>query len=173
MLGGEPMGGTKKIYFAFVIAILLHGCATYNPIPEGYTGPVATIADSGFAESNAKAQIFALMEIDGNKIQNSFGASAAASQNQGFRLTTRFVSRPIPARPMKVKLTGSHTTAAPIHALFSQASGSFFSVDGIVDFTPAPGGNYVVKGDLKKEGSSVWIEDTVTKQAVTQKVLGN
>lgn len=155
-----------------VIALLLHGCATYKPVPEGYTGKVAVIADSGFTEGGTKAQIFALMEVDGNAIQNSFGASAGASQNQGFALRTRFVSRPVPATPMKVKIKGSHATGAPIHAIFSQAAGTFFSVVGVVDFTPAPGGSYIVKGQLRKEGSSVWIEDNATGKPVTQKITG-
>ncbi|HTE14881.1 MAG TPA: hypothetical protein VK642_07365 [Burkholderiales bacterium] len=165
------MSGTMRVWLAIVIAMFLHGCATYQPIPEGYTGPVALVADSGVPESGTRARIFALMEIDGNKITNAFSASANASQGQGFRLTTKFVSRPLPARPMKVKLLASHTTAAPIHALFSQAAGNFFSVEGVVDFVPEPGGEYVVKGDLKKDGSSVWIEDIRTKQPVTQKIV--
>ncbi len=74
---------------------------------------------------------------------------------------------------MKVKLRGSHATAAPIHAIFSQASGSFYSVEGVTDFTPVPGGNYVVKGELNKDGSSVWIEDVGTHRPVTQKVSSN
>jgi hypothetical protein len=155
-----------------LFVIFLTSCATYKPVPEGYSGPVATISDSGFAESGAKAQLFVLLEVDENRIQNSIGASAGASSGQGFALTTRVVSRQVPAKPMKLKLKGTHTTAAPIHAIVSQAAGTFFSVEGTVDFTPAPGGNYVVKGELKKEGSSVWIEDAVTSQPVTQKITG-
>jgi hypothetical protein len=45
-------------------------------------------------------------------------------------------------------------------------------VDGVVDFNPTPEGIYVVKGELKKEGSSVWIEDVKTGQIVTEKVVG-
>lgn len=162
----------RNVWIAAVIAISSYGCATYKPVPEGYTGPVANIADSGFAESRAKAQIFAVIEIDGNKVVNSFSASANASYGQGFALTTQFVSRAVPARPMKLKIRGSHTTGAPIHALFSQAAGSFFSVEGEIDFTPEAGGQYVVRGELRKEGSSVWVEDTRSKQPVTQKIIG-
>lgn len=152
------------------VCLSLASCATYNPVPEGYTGPVATLSDSGFSEDGTKAQLFSLMEVDGNTVQNSFGASARASQGQGFSLTTRIVSRPVPARPMKVKLKGAHTTGAPIQAIFSQMSGTFFSVEGIADFDPAPGGEYVVKGILKKDGALVWIEDSRTGQPVTRKI---
>lgn len=72
---------------------------------------------------------------------------------------------------MKLLLRGSHTTGAPIHALFSQAAGTFLSVDGVVDFTPKPNGKYVVKGVLKKEESSVWIEDEETHTPVTDRII--
>ncbi len=159
------LAGVAAIFF-------LYGCATYNPVPDGYAGPVATIADSGFAESGSKAQMFVVAEVDGNAIRNSIGASASASYGQGFSLTTRFISRPVPAKPMKLTLRGTHTTAAPIHAIFSQAAGTYFSVEGVVDFTPAPDGNYVVKGELKKDGSSVWLEDRATGASVTAKITG-
>lgn len=72
---------------------------------------------------------------------------------------------------MKVKLLASHTTGAPIQTLFSQVAGTFFSVEGTVDFNPQPNGSYVVKGELKNEGSAVWIEDANTNQPVTEKVV--
>lgn len=160
-----------KSILSVLFSLALVGCATYQPVPPGYTGPVATVSDSEFAEGRAKAQLFALIEVDGNGIANSFSASRSASYGQGFSLTTQFVSRQVPAKPMKVRLRASHITGAPIHALFSQATGNFFSVEGVVDFSPLPGGKYIVKGELKKDGSSVWIEDESTRQAVTEKVF--
>ncbi|MCK9389109.1 MAG: hypothetical protein M0Q22_12065 [Sulfuritalea sp.] len=164
------MNCVLKIVASLAIALSLASCATYKPVPEGYTGPVAMLADSGFSEDGTKAQLFSLMEVDGNTVQSSFGASASASHGQGFALTTKIVSRPVPAKPMKVKLKGAHTTGAPIQAIFSQMSGTFFSVEGVADFDPAPGRDYVVKGILKKEGSLVWIEDARTGQPVTRKI---
>lgn len=160
-----------KITLAALFALTLTGCATYQPVAPDYSGPVATVSDSGFSESRTTAQIFVLSQINGNRIADSFHASAAASYGQGFALTTRYVERPVPATPMKVVLRGSHATGAPIQALVSQASGTFFSVEGTVDFSPHPGGKYIVKGELKKEGSSIWIEDSSTQKPVTQKVL--
>ena len=127
------------------------------------------MSDSGFAESGTKAQIFGVTEVDGTPIRTSFGATAGASSGQGFSITTRYLSRPVPAKPLKLKLKGSHQTGAPIHAIFSQAAGSFISVELTIEFTPAPEGLYVVKGELKKEGSTLWIEDAVTGKAVKQR----
>jgi hypothetical protein len=143
------------------------GCATFEPVPKDYTGPTATLKDSGFAEDGGKAQLFAAMQIDGNRIGNAFGASAAASHGRGNNLTPVFPERKLKAMPAKLSLRCSHATGAPIAALASQMAGTFFSVEGVVDFTPAPGGSYVVKGELKKEKSTCWIEDEATGKPAT------
>lgn len=165
------MNTTLKMTGCLLIGLALHGCAAYKPVPDGYTGPVAEVADSGSPGDGRKSTAFALMEVDGKSIDNSFRASANASYGQGFALTTRYVARPVPATPMKVRLKGSHMTAAPIHAMASQLAGTFFSVEGVVDFRPAPGGRYVVMGELKKGASSVWIEDRATGLPVTEKIV--
>ncbi|MGC1174033.1 hypothetical protein [Polaromonas sp.] len=161
-----------KLAGGLLVALALHGCATYKPVPEGYTGPVAVVADSGTPGDGKKSVIFAMMDVDGQGIDNSFRASAGASYGRGFALTTQFVGRSVPAnKAMKVRLKGSHITGAPIHAIASQIAGTFFSVEGVVDFTPVSGGNYIVKGELKKGASSVWIEDRATGLPVTEKIV--
>lgn len=156
-----------KRMFVLSCVALLAGCATYAPVPKDYTGPTATVSDTGFSENGTKAQMFALMEVDGNRIANAFLASARASNGHGSALTTVYPDRLVQVRTMKVKLQGSHATGAPIHAMASQLAGTFFSVEGVVEFTPKANGRYVVKGVLKKEKSSVWIEDVETGQPVT------
>lgn len=143
-----------------------------KPIPEGYTGPVAVVVDSGFTESGSKAQLFVLDAIDENRVENSLAASRRASHGQGFFLTTRIVSREIPVRPMRVKIVGTHITAAPIHAILSRAANTFYSVEGIVEFAPEQGESYVVRGELKEKGSAVWIENARSKIKVTEVVVG-
>ncbi len=156
-----------KRAFVLCMFLLLGACATYEPVPKDYSGPTALVRDTGFSEDRTKAQMFSLMEIDGNRVMNAFWASANASQGHGASLTTVYTERQVQARPMKVKLQASHATGAPIHAIASQLAGTFFSVEGTVDFTPKANGRYAVKGDLKKEKASVWIEDTETGQPVT------
>ena len=165
------MDRTLKLAACLLAALALHGCASYKPVPDGYTGPVAEVADSGGRIDGMKSFAFALMDVDGNNVDNSFRASAGASYGQGFALTTHYVVRSVTATPMKVRLKGSHMTGAPIHAIASQMAGTFFSVDGVVDFKPAPGGKYIVKGELKKGASSVWIEDRATGLPVTEKII--
>ncbi len=148
-------------------SLLASGCATFEPVSKEYTGPTATLKDSGFSEDASKAQLFAAVEIDRNRVMNAFWASANASQGRGNSLSTVFPERKVKAAPMKVTLKGSHATGAPIAAIASQMAGTFFSVEGVVDFTPKPDGKYVVKGELKKEKSTVWIEDLETGKPVS------
>lgn len=68
---------------SLVAATSLTGCASYKPIPENYTGPIATVSDSGMAEDGSKAQIFALTAIDGNGIQDSFLTTRQATYGKG------------------------------------------------------------------------------------------
>jgi len=158
---------------SFVLAltlVALSGCATYQAVPAGYQGPLAYITDSVEPEDGSKARIFAVMEIDGNRVANSFSGSSEASAGRGFALSTRVTTRMVPPKPMKLTLRGSHATAAPIHAMASQLAGTFFSVEGLVDFDPKPETRYVVKGVLNKASSSVWIEEAETGVVVTKKV---
>ena len=152
-------------------AIALVGCATVSePVPADYKGPVVQLADTGAREDGSKARFFAALEIDGNGVVNSLRETRAASYGQGFSLTAKYTTRRVPVRPMKVKLIGTHQTAAPIHEIASRMAGTFFSVDGVVDFKPVEGKRYEVTGELKKERSCVWIADAETKAEVTEKI---
>ncbi len=161
----------KTALIAIVAIAVLTGCATVtNPVPSDYKGPVVLLADTGMREDGSKARFFAALEIDGNSIENAIRETRIASHGQGFALSARYTNRPVPVRPMKVKLIGTHQTAAPIHEIASRMAGTFFSVDGVVDFKPAEGRRYEVTGELAKERSCVWIADVESKSAVTDKV---
>ena len=158
----------KTASLVFVCA--LAACAVTTPLPEDYSGPKAYIRDSNNYEDSTKTQLFVVVAVDGQLIKNSIGATAGASSGQGFRITPTVVGRWIPAQPMKITIRGTHATGAPIQALFGMASGSYQSVEGVVDFSPAANGSYMVKGELKRERSSVWIEDLNTNTSATPKV---
>jgi hypothetical protein len=162
----------KKLLLPLVIAALVSitGCASYKPIPQNYTGPIATVSDSGMTEDGSKAQIFALTAIDGRSIQDSFLTTRQASYGKGATIQLKVTERLIPAQAMKVKLRGSHITGMPIHEITSRAMGTFFEVEGVVDFAPQADKRYRVVGTLSKSDSAVWIEDEVTRQPVTSKV---
>lgn len=132
---------------------------------------VALVTDSVIRESTSKAQFFVVSEIDGKSVSNAMRESRQASQGTGAMLNTVDMTREVQVKPLKITLLGSHQTGAPIHAIFSQIAGTFLEVKGIVPFTPEPDGDYLVKGELRKEGSSVWIEERISGRIVTDKVI--
>lgn len=153
--------------------LILTACAThYNPVPDGYTGPVATVIDTGVTEDGTRARIFYVESIDDVRIDNARSATRRSSYGTGMSLHMKTHQRQIPVRAMKLKLVGSHVVAAPIHEIASRAAGTFFEVEGVIDFTPQPGATYLVRGDLKKQGSSVWLEQVGVDGPVTSKIVG-
>jgi hypothetical protein len=165
------LGVLMRTLVLLAVVISIAGCATVSPsIPESYTGPKATLLDTGSIEDGSKAKVFAALEIDGKPIQNSLRETRMASQGRGLSLSPRITAREIPAQALKLKLTGTHITAAPIHELASRAAGTFFSVDGEVAFKPEAGRNYAVVGELSKDKSCVWIEDRLSNAPATEKV---
>jgi hypothetical protein len=152
--------------------IVLSGCASYSHVPEKYAGPIAWIQDTAWNDTSSKGQLFYVESIDGNSIINAQRATRSASYGRGFDLTTRSESRSVRIVPMKLRIVGTHVTAAPIHEFASRAAGSFFTVQGDVSFTPEPGKSYRVTGSLTKEVASVWIADQDGKP-VTEKISAN
>ncbi len=150
---------------------LLAGCATIPPpVPDGYAGPTAVLSDSGLPDSRSRATLFSALALDGQPLADSLTATRKASFNQGFAITVRLSSRKIKAVPAKVRIIGTHQTGAPIHELAARAAGTFFSVEGTVDFKPVEGRYYTVTGKLSKEQSCVWIVDDEKFEQVTEKV---
>lgn len=159
-----------KYILPIVAVVLVAGCSTVSsPVPDGYKGPVVSLADSGMQEDGSKGQFFVVLELDGRAVQNALGETRSASYGRGFSLTSRYTTRDVPAMPMKVKLLATHQTAAPIHEIASRMAGTFYSAGGTVDFTPVVGRKYVVTGELKKERSCVWIQEDGTKEPATEK----
>jgi len=159
-----------KRYVLLFLTAVLSGCANYQPVPDDYAGPTATITDVSYRISSSTAQVFAVAEVDGQAIHNSIFATREAS-GYGFGLRTVIVERKVPAQPLTLKLIATHVGRAPIVDLFSQASGTFFSVEGVVTFTPEPGGSYIVRGGLLKEEKSVWLSDANSGKRVTEKIV--
>ena len=84
-----------------ILAFVLTGCATYNPVPSDYKGPTAVIRDTGFNEDSTKAQLFAVTAVDCNQIGNAIGGTAVASQGRGALITAVYPERQLPVRQMK------------------------------------------------------------------------
>lgn len=130
---------------------------------------MATVRDSGMREDSSKARLFYLASVDGVSVSNASNESARASSGRGFSVTPVLPSRLVPAKPLKVVVVATHTTGAPIHALASMAAGTFWSIQAELDFVPEADKVYVVKGNLEKDASTVWIEEVASGRPVTRK----
>jgi hypothetical protein len=138
-----------------VAAMMMTGCATYNPIPEGYTGPRATIKESVQVYSNSKADFFYVDAVDGHEIDNSRINTIQRNSGRGMNMTPYLVEREVPARTCTLRLVGRTEYAAPILAMTNPV----YQVKGDIQFTPQAGRTYIVNGKLSDTYSAVWIEE--------------
>jgi len=125
--------------------LLLGGCLS-SPIPEGYSGPIATVSDTAISETSNRAQFFYLGEIDGQRIDNVLFTTRARNSGRGAQLTTAQFSRDVPAKPLNLVLEGRIDYGAPIEAIVNRST--------------------VVRGVLTAERQEVWLEDAVTGQRI-------
>ncbi len=159
-----------KPFLLVAATILLNACSTNtNPVPEGYSGPLAMMADSNVRPSRESIDFFFLEQVDGKKVANSLGATIQANQGMGLSLVPKMVDRVIPATPATFTITGRTHYAAPILEL----AATVYQISGDVTFTPLPDHSYVVKGMLNEQYSGVWIEDTRYHTVVGKKIEVN
>lgn len=155
-----------------IAASLLAACDTMpKPVPDGYTGPVATLKDSTkVARMDKCGDFFFLNEYNGKDADSVFQATARDNRGKGvmFMVLKEF-SRPVPARTARFFIVGRTTCAAPIVELSTQ----ILLVGGNVEFTPEPDGVYVIKGELAQDHSAVWIEDEKRGLQVSNKLQIN
>lgn len=141
--------------------LALAGCAT-SPIPEGYSGPIATIRDSAASETSSRARFFFLSEIDGQPVRNVLGATRQANSGRGFSLNTVPFSRSVPARQATFTIEGKIAYGAPIQEIANMAT--VYTVQKKVTFSPESNRTYVVNGTLTADRKEVWIEDDSGKR---------
>ena len=139
------------------VLFLLTGCmAVYQPIPEGYSGEIATITDSFANKGNSKADYFMLTQIDGNTIESSWGATRSRNYGGGFAFTPAIISRDVPTQNLTLTLTGMVFFPTDAQAMF----GKTLKVEGTFSFSPEANEVYTVNGELSKDASKVWLEDS-------------
>lgn len=151
----------QKVALALLALLALPGCVT-SPIPEGYSGPIATIRDSAASETSTRAQFFFLSEIDGQPVKNVLGATRQANSGRGFSLSTVPFSRSVPAKQATFTIEGKIAYGAPIQEIMNM--GTVYTVQKKVTFAPQSNQTYVVKGTLTAERRDVWIEDEQGKR---------
>lgn len=165
-------GARVRFVVAVGCAALLAGCAATPTRHEAASSRAqwARLDDTGAQETRGKARFFAAVAIDGEPIVNSLDMTRRVNRGQDALLSPVFMTRDVEARPMKVRLVGSHLALTPMYEIASKAVGTFLSVEGVVDFRPVSGLNYEVAGSLSRESACVWIVEALTRRVVTDRV---
>jgi hypothetical protein len=153
-----------RTFFIWVFGLLTLSACVSSPIPENYSGPLATIRDSGFLETANRAQFFYLSEIDGKKIDNVLSASKKANAGRGFSMSTVEHARDVPAKASTLVLEGRVSYGAPIQEIMN--SSTVYTVQRTVNFAPESNKTYVVKGTLTSERKEVWLEEAASGKRI-------
>jgi hypothetical protein len=161
-----------KPLVSLAIVATLSSCVTIYKLPEGYTGPTATIKDTAIKTGNTKAEAFEVSKIEG---QIDTTSPMATPRGGGMFVYLQESKRTVPAgKPITLTIEGGDIYAADGAALADMMSGNAKKVvTGDVVFTPKPNGSYKVNGIAGKESSSVWVEDESNGKLVTRKITND
>lgn len=162
-------GRDMKNFLVLAIATLALAACTTNPIPQGYTGPVARISDSAEPRDLMSANIFSLQAVNGKDIDDSTIETQLASSGGGGFITTVAIGRDVPARPAAFTITGQTTWVGLIQTIVKTAIYNVHPVSGTINFAPVAGHYYMVKGVLSPDYSAVWIEDVDSHEVMDRK----
>jgi hypothetical protein len=159
----------RKASMIFIVALMLAGCVG-KPVPDGYSGPLARIADSSSQRSATSVDFFYLGEINGRRIPNSVTATRDADHvplfGRLFSMIPTVIDRQIPAEPSTFKIYGRTE-----HTALTELLDKGYEVSGETTFTPLPDHIYWVRGELRDDYLAVWIEDiSAHQQLVGQKI---
>jgi hypothetical protein len=155
----------KQLLWVGLVSLALSACA-HNPVPKGYTGPLATIQDSCTVHSKSKADLFYVSKVNGKKIDNSLTTTRIANEGRGLWMKPVVIGRQVPASKAKFTIVGRTEYAAPILAL----TNTVYEVTGEIEFVPLADRTYIVKGQLGEDYSAVWIEDVQTEAVMCCKI---
>jgi hypothetical protein len=156
----------KRLFLPFLLtlAAICSGCVTAPAIPEGYSGPIATVNDSTMSETYNRAQFYYLGEIDGRRIDNVLFKTRQQNSGKGFSLATSQYSRQVPAGLRQLKLQAKIGYGAPIQEILN--SSTVYEVEKTISVTLESNKTYVVKGKLSAEEKSVWLEESDTGKRI-------
>jgi hypothetical protein len=154
-----------RLIVGLAIALLVSSCVT-NPVPEGYTGPLAKIEDTYTPRSERAIDVFFLDRVNGKRVENALSATVSRNYGRGFSMEPVAYARDVPAQPAVFSIAGRTHYAAPILEL----TNTVYEIKGDISFTPEPNRTYIVRGSLGPEASAVWIEDAQTKALIGDKI---
>jgi hypothetical protein len=143
---------------------LLAACAAGNPLPNGYSGPIATVQDSGHFEDDHRAVLFYVAQFKSKSINQSYSETKHRNYGRGREMNLWTVERAVPAEKVRLLLEGKVLYPAPFEELVHL--NSMYSVAQVIELDAKPGAVYVVNGTLRNKDSQVWLEELKTKERV-------
>jgi len=144
--------------------LLLAGCAAGNPLPSSYSGPTATVQDSGHYEDDHRAVLFYVEEFNSKPINESLSETRARNRGFGREMHLWMVQREVPAEKVRLLLKGRVLYPAPIEEIVHL--NSMYSAAQLIELDAKPGVVYLVNGKLAGKDSAVWLEELKTKEKV-------
>ncbi len=156
----------KNLYLLPSI-FLFTGCVSFQPIPENYTGDLSLIKDTYEDISSTKVYFFELDKIDGRSVSTSSYETRVLNDGRGLLMTPVVTERQVPSSVSTLTIQGLTHYAAPILAL----KGGNYSVGGNVEVELEANTTYLVKGELSKNYSAIWLEDSSGN--VVSKIIEN
>jgi hypothetical protein len=153
----------RRIRAAAIPLAALAGCAAPS-VPEGYDGPRAIIADSTQQRAWIGVDYFMLRAIDDRQIRDSMDSSIGYGSRP--IVSSAAIRREVPSQPASFTIAGVTRYATALEELRNPA----YSIIGMVQFTPEPDGQYVVRGELGEGRQAVWIEDVRTGAVMDRKI---
>lgn len=163
------MSTTYRVRLMAVLTASVFGGCAYGPaLPDGYTGPKATIADTAVSQGPRMSHMFEIEKVDGRAITSSGMETVGRNQGRGLSMTPVTLTHPVAAVPTRFTISGATVYAAPILAMTNPTC----RVIGDVAFSPVEGKTYMVTGQIEPEKCSVWIQDSSTGEVMGQKVTG-
>lgn len=158
----------KKGLLVLGVVLLAAGCAT-DPIPNDYSGPTATVADTMTPRTMTGADFFVVDKFNGKRVDNAVRLTTQANAGNGFAMTPQEYQRRVPAAEATFHIVGITHYAAPILAMTNRV----YKIVGDIKFVLEPDHRYVVKGTLTDTYSAVWIEDVTTGKVQDRKIEVN
>ena len=160
-----PHMKSYRFGFPAVLALALPSCVSYYNLPKDYTGPTAMIRNTGTAHDAFKSSVFEVAKIEG-KLSNASAMQTPRGGGPVVQMGNSEVKVPA-GQPLQIELSGHDQFAADGPALLYAMGGKVAKpAKATLNFTPKANATYAVKGQLAKEGSSVWMEDTATGKRV-------
>ena len=141
-----------------LVTLAVAGCQTPSG-PDPATVPHAMLSSSHVDIDSDRTDVFRLLEVDGRDAIDATDLSIKSVEIDHKQLLAA-------GRATQLKIDALAFYSNPVRRLAWDS----MRIKGTIEFVPAVDANYVVRGALTPELSSVWVEDAATHAVVGKKL---